>query len=63
MMLSSASSEQAAQRKDTRYYRNTQGRFIGVEIKIGADRQSDDQKLREQEINKAGRAVLHGERF
>lgn len=30
------------------------GRFIGVEIKIGKDRQSDDQKLREQEINKAG---------
>lgn len=31
-----------------------QGRFIGVEIKIGKDRQSDDQKLREQEIIKAG---------
>jgi len=30
------------------------GRFIGVEIKIGKDRQSDDQKLREQEIIKAG---------
>jgi Holliday junction resolvase len=30
------------------------GRFIGVEVKIGADRQSDDQKLREQEIVKAG---------
>lgn len=30
------------------------GRFIGVEIKIGTDRQSDDQKLREQEIIKAG---------
>ena len=30
------------------------GRFISVEIKIGTDRQSDDQKLREQEIIKAG---------
>jgi len=30
------------------------GRFIGVEVKIGADRQSEDQKLREQEIVKAG---------
>lgn len=30
------------------------GRFISVEIKIGTDRQSDDQKLREQEIVKAG---------
>ena len=29
------------------------GRFIGIEIKIGRDKQSDDQKLREQEINSA----------
>lgn len=30
------------------------GQFIGVEIKIGKDRQSDYQKEREQEINAAG---------
>jgi len=30
------------------------GRFIGIEIKIGADRQSEHQKDREAEINKAG---------
>ena len=30
------------------------GQFIGVEIKIGKDRQSDYQKEREQEINEAG---------
>ena len=30
------------------------GRFIGIEVKIGKDRQSADQKLIEQEINAAG---------
>ena len=30
------------------------GCFISIEIKIGSDRQSDHQKEREEEINKAG---------
>jgi hypothetical protein len=30
------------------------GRFIGIEVKIGKDRQSADQKLIEKEINAAG---------
>lgn len=30
------------------------GRFIGVEVKIGRDRQSADQKLIEKEINESG---------
>jgi len=30
------------------------GRFIGIEVKIGKDRQSADQKLVEKEINAAG---------
>jgi len=30
------------------------GRFIGVEVKIGYDKQSEDQKKREVEINAAG---------
>ena len=30
------------------------GRFIGIEVKIGRDRQSADQKLIEKEINESG---------
>jgi len=30
------------------------GRFIGIEVKIGADRQSADQKEIEKEINAVG---------
>jgi len=30
------------------------GRFISIEIKIGSDRQSEEQKEREEEIKEAG---------
>lgn len=30
------------------------GLFVGIEVKIGRDKQSEDQKLREEEIEKAG---------
>lgn len=39
------------------------GRFIGVEIKIGKDRQSDYQKDREVEINQAGGIYLIAKTF
>jgi hypothetical protein len=39
------------------------GRFIGVEIKIGKDRQSEDQKNREQEIYLAGGVYLIAKTF
>jgi len=34
------------------------GRFIGIEIKIGRDKQSCDQKQRQTEIEQAGRIYL-----
>lgn len=39
------------------------GRFLGIEIKIGKDRQSDDQKDREAEINQAGGIYLIAKTF
>jgi len=39
------------------------GRFLGVEIKVGKDRQSDHQKDREVEINQAGGVYLIAKTF